>query len=154
MRKKYLILLLIMAVFVMTGCNSSKTKEVASVETFNNEATTEGFTVSDNSDAYQEYDYISSSTIATIDELDIEMVVYDTDEFAKKSQEQQIEKFNLLKGVNAVIKKDEGKNYYRYTMVANGKYMITSRIDNTLIFCKTDTNNSEKVEKLFDTLGY
>lgn len=154
MRKKYLILLLIMAVFVMTGCNSSKTKEVASVETFNNEATTEGFTVSDNSDTYQEYDYISSSTIATIDELDIEMVVYDTDESAKKSQEQQIEKFNLLKGVNAVIKKDEGKNYYRYTMVANGKYMITSRIDNTLIFCKTDTNNSEKVEKLFDTLGY
>lgn len=154
MRKKYLILLLIMAVFVMTGCNSSKTKEVASVETFNNEATTEGFTVSDNSDTYQEYDYISSSTIATIDELDIEMVVYDTDEFAKESQEQQIEKFNLLKGVNAVIKKDEGKNYYRYTMVANGKYMITSRIDNTLIFCKTDTNNSEKVEKLFDTLGY
>lgn len=154
MRKKYLILLLIMAVFVMTGCNSSKTKEVASVETFNNEATTEGFTVSDNSDTYQEYDYISSSTIATIDELDIEMVVYDTDEFAKKSQEQQIEKFNLLKGVNAVIKKDEGKNYYRYTMVANGKYMITSRIDNTLIFCKTDTDNSEKVEKLFDTLGY
>lgn len=154
MKKNYFIILLLIIAFISTGCGNSKTKEVTDVETFTTSATTAGFTVSDNSDTYQEYNYVLSSTVAIIDELNIEMVVYDTTENAKKSQEQQIEKFNLLKSANAIIKKDEGQNYYRYIMVANGKYMITSRIDNTLIFCKTDTDNSEKVEKLFDTLGY
>lgn len=154
MKKNYFILLILIMAFITTGCGNSKMKEVTDVESFTSEATTDGFTVSDNSDTYQEYDYILSSTLAIVDEVNIEMVVYDTADNAKKSQEQQIEKFNLLKSANAIIKKDEGKNYYRYTMVSNGQYMITSRIDNTLIFCKTNTDNSSKVEKLFDDLGY
>ena len=39
-------------------------------------------------------------------------------------------------------------------MVSNGYYVVSSRIDNTLVFCKTMLKNKEKVEAILDSMNY
>jgi len=104
--------------------------------------------------AYQNVDYIVGSKIAKYDDIEIELVKYTDSDYAKKVQDSQIESFNLLKSTGASEKKNKGSNYYKYVLISNGYYMISSRIDNTLIFCKTSLGNKGAVEKLFNELGY
>ena len=82
------------------------------------------------------------------------MVTYDTTENAKKAQDSHIDIFKIMKGSGAVINKDEGKNYYKYDMVSNGYYMVTTRVDNTLVFSKTQATNKETIEKILNEMGY
>ena len=65
-----------------------------------------------------------------------------------------LDSFNLLKSTGASEKKDKGDNYYKYFLISNNYYMVSSRVDNTLIFCKTLLTNKEEVDKVLDELGY
>ena len=39
-------------------------------------------------------------------------------------------------------------------MISNGYFMVTSRIENTLIFSKTPLANKEKVEAILTDMNY
>ena len=39
-------------------------------------------------------------------------------------------------------------------LISNGYYMISSRVENTLIFCKTNLDNKATVENVLGKLGY
>ncbi len=153
MKKVYLLLILSLGIF-LTGCTSNKSKEVKSLDDFNNAGINNGFTVSDNMNTYQDKDYITGASIATLDDITIEMVTYDNNENAKKIQDNHIDVFKTMKGSGAVIKSDKGKNYYKYDMVSNGYYMISIRVENTLIFSKTQVKNKDKIETILNELGY
>ena len=56
--------------------------------------------------------------------------------------------------INYIFSLSKGKNYYRYELVSNGYYMINTRVDNTLIFCKVMLNDKETVDEILDELGY
>ena len=84
----------------------------------------------------------------------IEMIVYDNADDAEKVLEEHIKSFNLLKSTGAAEKKQTGDNYHKYFLISNNYYMVSSRIDNTLIFCKTLVTNKESVDKVLDELGY
>lgn len=153
MKKKLTLLLLIVIIFI-TGCTSNKSKTVIDSPKFTESATNNSFTVSDNSDNYKEQNYIISSTIAKIDDLVIEFVIYDSEDTAKKAQEQQIDNFNLLKSPNSFVNKSSGKNYYHYSMTSNNYYMISTRVENTLIFSKVKEEDKDKVENVINELNY
>lgn len=148
------IYLLIMMCFIMTGCGEPKTKEVITMDEFTTIATNNNFTVSDNNGEYEKVSYISDSKIAVLDDIEVEMITYTTNDYAEQVIEGHIENFNLLKNTGAHEKNTDGENYHRYFLVSNNKYMISSRVENTLIFCKTDLDNKETVDKLFEELGY
>jgi len=59
-----------------------------------------------------------------------------------------------MKSTNSVIKKLSGNNYYKFTMITNGYYLVSSRIDNTLIFTKTLLKNKDTVDNILDAMGY
>jgi hypothetical protein len=59
-----------------------------------------------------------------------------------------------MKSTGAIIKKDSGKNYYKYTMISNGYYLVTSRVDNTLIFTKTLLKNKDLVDSVLEEIKY
>ena len=140
--KIYLTVILILCIFI-SGCSNSS-KEVITSETFANNATSNNFTYEDNLTSYSNYNYILSAYIARYNEdISIEFITYDTEDNAKKVQESQIKGFNTLKSTGAAETKDKGKNY-----------MISSRIDNTLVFCKTPLTNKDNVEKLITSIGY
>lgn len=146
-------LLLIMIVFI-TGCSSNKIKVAATLDSFNTVTTNKGFTVTNNTEAYKDVNYITGSMKAIYEDIEIEMVQYSDSETAGLAQDSHIESFNLLRSTGAHEVKDKGKNYYRYALVSNGRYMISSRIDNTLIFCKAMLDDKELVEKIMDELDY
>ena len=152
--KKISILFILTLCLFLTGCNY-KTKETKSLETFETISTNNGFIAYSTLNNYSKETYIIDATKATKDNnIEIEMINYDTEESAKKVQDKQIDGFMGLKSANAVINKDKGKNYYKYSMISNRYYMISSRIDNTLIFSKTKVENKDIVNKIFDELGY
>lgn len=150
--KKIGILLLIMIIFV-TGC-SNETRVATDLVNFEKVGEKNNFTVSDNSDSYVSHTYINDSRMAVYNDVTVEMIVYDTADNASKVLNEHIDSFNLLKSTGASEKKDKGENYYKYVLISNGYYMISSRVDNTLIFCKTSLNNKSMVENLFNELGY
>ena len=82
------------------------------------------------------------------------MIVYDDNEKAEKVQLSHIESFDLLKTTGAQAKKEKGNNFYHYSLISNNRYMASTRIDNTLIFCKVMVEDKELVESLINELGY
>ena len=150
--KKLGIVMIMMLIFV-TGCGN-KTLEATDITKFESISKNQNFTVTDNLTTYNDAEYITGAMMAVYNDITVEMITYDTAENASKVQDKHIESFNLLKSSGASEKKDKGENYYKYILISNGYYMISSRIDNTLIFCKTALENKGTVEKLFKELGY
>lgn len=154
MKKYYGLFLLIICLF-MTGCKTEETHEVATLELFNNVFTEAGFTVSDNISSYDGEERITGSMIAKLDNgATVEMVTYDSSDSAKLAQENHIDNFNLLKSTGNIINKNEGTNYYQYIMISNGYYMISSRIENTLVFSKSLLENKDLIEGTIKDIGY
>lgn len=153
MKKLSIFVLIFMCLFI-TGCGEDKEKGVATLDNFNTVSVNNSFTVEDNMDAYQNVDYIVGSKVAKYDDIEIEMVKYTDDDYAEKVQDSQIESFNLLKSTGAFEDKEKGDNYYKYILVSNGRYMISARVEDTLVFCKTLLENKETVEKIYNELGY
>ena len=154
--KKFKILLCLLCLFLLVGCTnkSKESKEVVSINGFENAGNNNGFNITDNTSSYADVDYVLEARAASLDDATVEMVVYTDIENAKKVQDDQIEKFKKIKNTATPLNKEEGENYYKFWMVSNGYYMVSSRVDNTLIFCKTLLKNKEKVEAILNDLGY
>ena len=152
--KKISLLLLFICCLLLTGCNSKETKEVKTLDDFQVSCNDNGFIVNNNIGNYSTVDYIKGSYIANLDEVTIEMVEYDSEENAEKAQDNQIKVFTNMKGSGAIIEKDKGANYYKHTMISNGYYMISTRVDNTLIFTKVTVDYKEKIDNIINALGY
>ena len=153
MKKLSLIFIMCFCLF-LTACGSDKEKEVKDLSDFTVASSNLGFTVTSNMDNYADIDYIKDAMVATKDATTLEMVIYDNSENAKKAQDNQIETFKKLKGSGANTNSDKGKNYYKYTMITNGFYMISSRVDNTLVFSRIPVDNKDSVDSIIDELGY
>lgn len=151
--KKKILLLGIFMVFLLTGCGGG-VREVKSISDFETVSKNNGFTVVNNKDSYGEVSYITDAVKATTSDIVIEMVVYDNKDDAEKVLEEHIKSFNLLKSTGATEKRQTGDNYHKYFLISNNYYMVSSRIDNTLIFSKTLITNKESVDKVLDELGY
>ena len=151
--KKKILLLGIFMVFLLTGCGGG-TRDGKNISDFETVSKNNGFTVVNNKDSYGEVSYITDAVKATTSDIVIEMVVYDNADDAEKVLEEHIKSFNLLKSTGATEKRQTGDNYHKYFLISNNYYMVSSRIDNTLIFSKTLITNKDDVDKVLDELGY
>lgn len=153
MKKLGIYILIVMCLFI-TGCGGNKEKVVATLDDFNTVLINNSFTVHDNMNDYNDVDYILNAKKATYGDIEIEMIEYTNNEYAKKVQDSHIDSFNLLKSTGAFEDTEKGNNYYKYILVSNNRYMVSSRVENTLVFCKTMLENKEIVEKIYNELGY
>lgn len=154
--KKLKVLILVFIICLLVGCTkeSNKSKEVRSMIDFEEASSNIGYSVVDNIDSYMGVDYITDSKKVEFGNTSVEMVVYTDIESAKKVQEEQINTFRKFKNTATTENKEKGTNYYKFWMVSNGYYMVSSRVDNTLVFCKTELKNKENVEKILSDLNY
>ena len=154
--KKIIIFCLCLICLFLSGCGSSKTPDVVSLNKFEEILTDNKFNITNNTEQYTEkVDYIIGARLANLgDELQIEMIEYKDFETAKKVQDGQIESFLLLKSTGAHENIKKGENYYKYGLVSNGRYMVSVRVKNTLVFCKTLLENKEIVDKVIDSMKY
>jgi len=153
MKRLSIFILMIMCLFI-TGCGKDKEKIVSSSDTFVTILTNKGFIVENNMETYSDADYILEAKKAVLDDIEIEFVKYSDSEYAKKVQDKQIESFILLKNTGAFEKKDDGKNYYKYSLVSNNRYMINTRVEDTLMFCKVMLEDKDIIEEIYNELGY
>ena len=154
--KKITFIFICLICLIATGCTSKETKEVGSLDKFRDNCVNYGLESVDMLSDYQVngVNYITGSIKCTLNDLTIEMVTYDNSDDASKIQTQHISSFMAIKGTAATANKDKGKNYYKFTMISNGYYMVSSRIENTLIFSKTPIANNETVEGIINNMGY
>ncbi len=155
--KKISLFILGLVCLFLTGCGESKeTKEIGSLDRFRELAVSNGFTVRDKTSEYanEGIAYITGSMEATINDSQIEMVIYDSAESAEKTHKQHRENFLQTKGTAATATKEKGANYYKFSMISNGYYMVSSRIENTLIFTKTPLANKEKMDAILNGMNY
>ena len=145
-------LLLIILVLFMTGC-SNKVKTATDVNSFENVILSKGLAINKGSTSYDNVSYITDYSQVTLGDA-FEMVVYSDSEKADIVQQGHIESFNLLKSTGAQVIKEKGKNYYSYSLISNGRYMLSTRVDNTLIFCKVLLQDKEIVDSIIKELGY
>ena len=152
--KKIKIIVLLLLCIIITGCGSKEKKEAGTLSNFESIALSQGFAVNDNMGIYKDANYIIGSMIATKDDITIEMVIYDTNDNAINALDSHIKTFNSYKSATATTKKDKGENYYHYEYISNGYYLVSSRIDNTLIFSKTLLTNKAVVENILNSMNY
>ena len=153
MKKLYLLFIFALCIF-MTGCASKEERTVKTLDDFWNASIHNGYIVNDNMINYEGFDYITGASIATQDDLKIEMVIYDNEKDAIKAQDGQIDTFKTLKGSGAVFNKEEGKNFYIYDMISNNYYTVSARVENTLVFSRAPVENKEKIETILKELEY
>lgn len=153
MKKFNFCLLLIMCLFI-SGCGEERVKYATTIDNFIQVAENNNLLIVNNMDTYSNVDYIVDSRKAVVDDTEIEMVVYTDSESADKALEYHIESFELLKSTAATQKEEKGENYHSFYLISNNRYMISTRVDNTLIFSKAMLENKELVEKVISELGY
>ena len=153
MKKLFIGVLFIMCLLI-TGCSSNKVKEAITVLDFMDVMEQKGFNVKDNLESYEGLDYILESKIATYEDIKIEIVIYIDNDNAEKALKNHKKSFDLVKSTGALENVEKGKNYHSYSLVSNGRYMVSSRIDNTLIFTKVMLEDKTVVEEILTGFGY
>ena len=151
--KKFSLLLLLFSCFILTACNN-EVKENKTLNDFEKICNSLNIEVKDNLQNYTTDSYILGSRLATVNGYDVEMIIYDTVDNAKKVQDEQIDTFMKYRGTFVTSIKNKGKNFYEYKLVSNGYYMVSSRIDNTLVFAQIPIDYQDSVDKLLNELGY
>ena len=150
------IIFIFIVCLLLVGCTSSETKEAGTLEQFLNSCLNHGLEYADKLDDYkaQNVDYITGALRCMTDTLTIEMVIYDSEESADKAQKQHIASFKGMKSTAASAHNNQGKNYKFFSMISNNYYMVSNRIDNTLIFTKTPFDNKDLVDTLLTEMNY
>lgn len=149
-KKIILVGVLFSMLLILTGCGN---KKALTTEEFTNLANENGFTISDATSQFTD-SYVSKATLALKDGYQIEFYVIDNVENSKKMFEYNKNQFqNYKSGVSTELSKSVG-NYSTYLLQSNGYYMYLSRIDNTLIYIRTDISYKEEVKSFVEKIGY
>ena len=97
---------------------------------------------------------INNVIIARKDNYQIEFFVVENVDVAVSSYNLNKETFEKSKGNKTVETKKTMGNTSRYTLKANSKYKVISRIENTFIFINAPQEKSEEIDKILKELSY
>lgn len=158
--KTFIIIAIIAAVLIIAGIcvivilNMAKTPIDAG--DFQTKMTSEGYMVSDVTDQYSEYSYIKNLYVArdSSDGYQLEFYVFSDESEAITYYNNMIKIFESNQGAISVNTHVNGKNYSRYALSSSGKYMIASRIADTVIYAQVDEIYKDDVKNSLSKLGY
>ena len=153
MKKKNIILGVVsfMMMFLLTGCGS---KKVISTETFKSTAESNGYTVTDVSAQYAQYDFVKEATVAQQKGFQIEFYMLSDKENAESMFNTNKTTFEGYKGSTATEASANMSNYSSYTLNSSGYYMHLCRVDNTLLYVRVEKDYKDTVNKIINELGY
>lgn len=131
-------------------------KNPMTVDAFKSLIRDKGYTIIDAKEQFNEYDYIEDAYVAILDDGEYQI------EFYKMSNEESaIMFYNNNKSIfessissSSAQTNNEMKNYSKYTLQSNNKYMAISRIEDTVIYVKVDIKYKDKIKDLLNEIGY
>lgn len=159
--KKTVIIALIAVVVVIAivgviFVNLNKEKKSITASSFYTTMSQKGYNVQDANRQFAEYNYIKQAYIAINKDNSYQIEFYELldDSYATSFYNNNKFIFESSKG-NASAETNVGfNNYSKYTLSSNGKYMVVSRINNTVIYVNVDDNYKDTVKDILDELGY
>jgi len=112
------------------------------------------YIVSDVADQISEYDYVTSSYIASNNEFQIEFYVFSNDDYALNFYTINKNNFGDYEDNTSTTTEVNLGNCSRYSLTTISNYMYVSRIGNTVIYIDTPIMYQNNVKSILDELGY
>lgn len=166
--KKSVIITIVIAVIIvvlLTGCVIgglflkniiNKEKDPITVEEFKSTMQNKGYTIIDAKNQFANYDYIQNAYIAMSGDKQYQIEFYkiSDENYANNFYENNKSKFESSESSSNSTTNIKMKNYAKYTLQANGEYMVVSRIKDTVIYIKVDVSYKEQVQDVLKEIGY
>lgn len=150
MKKIYTIIIGIMMIFLILGCGK---KDPVTAEKFKNIMNSNGYTVVDITSKYSP-SQINNVMIAQKDGYQIEFFDVKNIDIAVSSFNTNKDKFEKSKGNAAIQTSKSVGNSSRYTLKANSKYKVVSRIENTFIYINAPSEKVDEIDTILKKLNY
>ena len=163
MKKFFIILFVIIVIIVIIGIAVgtlffvlNKEKEPITKDQFSTKMQDMGFTITDASDQMADYSYVKSATLAIDGNRTYQIEFYElSDEtYATAFYNNNKSIFESTKSGASTESNINGKNYSKYTLTSNGKYMVVSRVANTVAFVNVSSDLKDNVNTILKELGY
>lgn len=139
--------------FTLTGCGN---KTSITSDDFKNKMESNGYTVQDATSQMASYDYIKKVYIAISNDSTYQIEFYelsDSDYATSFFNNNKSIFENSKSSVSTETSVNLG-NHNKYSLTANDKFKVVSRIDNTVIYLDVDENYKSSVKDILDDLGY
>lgn len=158
---KSLVSILIISIMILafTGCGSMN-KTAINTDTFISTADSKEYEVVDILEQYNEIEAIKNATVAFKSE-DGENILYQIEFYELDAADSAMLMFNENKDLfesktsTAVMETTVNLgNFSKYSVISNGKYMVVSRIDNTLVFVDVDKEYKDTINEFLEAIGY
>ena len=150
-KKGLLIVLLVVARFTLTGCITKKALSSAEVKAI---VEKEGFTATEDTESYQEYDHIKEVLELGNTNFYLQFFVISDVEKAKTLFNNNKELIDNNREGNYTNSSLSGKNYETYELISGGYYMYVSRVDNTLVYVMQKEEYKDEIKKIIKALKY
>ena len=142
--------------FIALFVNLNKEKTAITSSEFKNAMEAKGYYVSDALSQFSEYNYVTSAYVAIDNTYSykIEFYTLSDESYATLFYDNNKTIFENSAS-NASAKTDVTlKNSAKYTLSSNNKYMVVSRIANTVIFVNVDSQYKDTIQKLLKEFDY
>ena len=157
MKKSFRITSVILSVFLMAAFLTSCKKSPSDTSQFKQLAKEYKFEIYDVSNQYVNAPQIKEATIALPSDqaFQIEFYTITDRESAKQLYLAESDVVDGYKDANYSGSSSNGQNYAKRSIVTNGKYLMVSYIENTLVYVPpTDEKNKKTIEEFLKKLNY
>lgn len=139
--------------FTLTGCGN---KTSITSDDFKNKMESNGYTVQDATNQMASYDYIKKVYIAISNDSTYQIEFYELSDsdYATNFFNNNKSIFEDSKSSVSTETSVNLGNHNKYSLTANDKFKVVSRIDNTVVYLDVDENYKSSVKDILDDLGY
>lgn len=145
---------LLLTVFLLTGCFN---KKPISADQFRSVMESNKFKITDATHQFSSFSFVKKVFVASEQnyKYQIEFFEFSGDVNAKAAFDSNKSNFESFK--NSVSKERieiNGKDYNKYQIISNGKYMLTIRAKNIVLFVNASDKYSKEIKGYIKKLGY
>lgn len=134
----------------------NKEKPSIDAQTFKKTMEEKGYQLADAKSQFSEYDYIEKVYLAADSNFSYQIEFYQlaNNDYANQFYIKNMKKIESSKSSSSIETNVSMKNYSKYTLLSNGKYMVISVINNTAIYVNVDESHKEEINNILKDLGY
>ena len=153
LKKLFSLFISLFLVIVLTGCSN---KASLTASDFKSTMEEKEFEVIDTMDQMPQESIVTQSYIALAPKsvYKIEYYNFISEEEAKTFYNTNKKIFEASAGSVSSNKEVTIKNYSKFAMTSNKRYMVVSRIDNTAIYIDADKDYKDTINKILKDIGY
>lgn len=155
MKKTFRGVAIALCIVTITGLTGCFYKKKTDAESFRTATEAKGYEIQDVTDSFEPEVGVSKCYYVRIPEENFELAFYavETQKQAKAMCDQNRKKFeNFAEGAEGEA--TGSGNNVKYSLAANGRYMVNSSVGNTFIYADVPEERTEEIKAILDELGY